>query len=354
MLKPLISISSSGTARSYTIHSSGKTEEKVNEAAISVHLWDTSTGKHLTSFSEVGGDAISAIDPNVCFSPNGKVVAASGVDGTIHLWSVTTGQNLIKLTGHTGSVRAFSFSPDGITILSKGSDKTVRLWDAITGEFLKTLTGYTDDINAVSFSPDGKTIAIIGADNTIQLWDTGTAQRLKTLITDNAHEISFSLDGNILVSRGSNGVQLWDTLTGQLVRTLSGISGTIDGAHFSPATDTIITSIYDESPADGVFLYDGRTGALLEELSEWSGLESGMSSSPDGNIIAMVGYVVKLFDLSNRQHLSTLSGHLVYDHCGGGTITTICFSPDGQTVVSGSLDKTIRLSKTSKVTMSVQ
>ena len=127
------------------------------------------------------------------------------------------------------------------------------------------------------------------------------------------------------------------------MRTLSGISGTIDGAHFSPATDTIITSIYDESPADGVFLYDGRTGALLEELSEWSGLESGMSSSPDGNIIAMVGYVVKLFDLSNRQHLSTLSGHLVYDHCGGGTITTICFSPDGQTVVSGSLDKTIRL-----------
>ncbi len=423
--KFLAADSSSGTTRSYTIHSSGKTEEKVNEAAISVHLWDTSTGKHLTSFFEVGGDAIFAIDPNVCFSPNGKVVAASGVDGRIHLWSVTTGQNLIKLTGHTGSVRAFSFSPDGITILSKGSDKTVRLWDAITGELLKTLIGYTDDINAVSFSPDGKTIArgnldtvqlldvstgqllktltgskgyisslfyasdgktivcksnntvclwnvntgqlletlkgingnyyeisfspngkmiaIIGAENTIQLWDTGTAQLLKTLITDNAHEISFSLDGNILVSNGSNGVQLWDTRTGELVRTLSGISGTIDGAHFSPDTDTIITSIYDESPADGAFLYDGRTGELLEELSEWSGLESGMSSSPDGNIIAMVGYVVKLFDLSNRQHLSTLSGHLVYDHCGGGTITTVRFSPDGQTVVSGSLDKTIRL-----------
>ena len=425
--KFLAADSSSGTTRSYTIDASGKVEEKVNEAAISVHLWDISTGKHLTSFFEVGGDAISAIDPNVRFSPNGKVVAASGADGTIHLWSATTRQNLIKLTGHTDSVSAFSFSPDGITILSKGSDNRVCLWDTHTGKLLKTLTGYTSPIVDISFSPDGKTIAganstgtiqiwdaetgqfhkaltgsmtydskifyspdgktivckrnntvclwnvntgqllqtlrgikgnsyeisfspngktiaIIGADNTIQLWDTSTAQLLKTLITDNAHEVSFSLDDNILVSRSNDGVQLWDIRTGQLVRMLSGIAGGIQSVHFSPDKDTIVTSIDAESPAAGVFLYDGRTGELLEELSEWSGIERVMDSSPDGNIIAMVGFVVKLFDMRNRQHLNTLSGHLVYDHCGGGTITTAQFSPDGQTIATGSLDRTIRLS----------
>lgn len=390
-------------------------------------LWNIGTGKILSRFF-IGSDTIDSSDPNLCFSPNGKVIAMSGVDGTIHLWSPTTGQRLIKLSGHIGSVSAFSFSPEGITILSKGSDKTVRLWDAITGELLKTLSGYTNSVQVVSFSPDGKTIArgnsdktvllldvgtgqllktltgstgyissifyspdgktivcksldqvvylwdvntghllktlrgikgkndeiafspdrkmiaSIGADNTIQLWDTSTAELLKTFVMDKVYEVSFSLNDNILISCSNDAVQLWDTQTGQLVRTLSGISGGIESVHFSPDRDTIVTSLYYGGPGAGVFLYDGRTGALLKEFSDWSGLESCRSFSPDGNIIAMVSSVVKLFDISTRRHLSTLSGHVSYPYCGGGTITTVQFSPDGQTIATGSSDRTIRLS----------
>lgn len=405
----------------------GKILVSIDASDGKVCLWDTSTGKILNRFF-IGSDTIDSRDPNVYFSPNGKVIATSGSDGTIHLWSPTTGQSLIKLTGHTGSVSTFFFSPDGITILSKGSDNTVRLWNAITGEPLKTLTGYTYGVDAVSFSPDGKTIASgnsdktvqlldvstgqllktltgsksyirsifyspdgktivckslsqadlwnvntgqllktvkgitgnyyeisfspdrkmiadIGADNTIQLWDTSTAQLLKTLITDMdyVYTLCFSLDGNILANGGPNGVQLWNTRTGQLVKTLSGVGGNIESVHFSPDRDTIVTRISAEDSDDGVFLWDGRTGELLEELSEYSGLESCRSFSPDRNIIAMVSSVVKLFDISTRQHLNTLSEHVSYPYCGGGTITTVRFSPDGQTIATGSLDRTIRL-----------
>lgn len=305
-----------------------------------VRLWNAITGellKTLTGYT----DGIDA----VCFSPDGKTIARGNSDKTVQLLDVKTGQLLKTLTGSTNYIRRIFYSPDGKTIVSRNRN-TVYFWDASTAQLLKTLTGIKGIDRELSRSPDGKVIASISADNTIQLWDTSTAKLLKTLITDMdyVYTLCFSLDSNILATGGSNGVQLWDPRTGQLMKTLSGVRGNIEGIRFSPDTDTIVTSIFAEDEDGGVFLWDGRTGELLEELSKYSGLESCASFSPDRNTIAMVDSVVKLFDISARQHLNTLSGHVSYPYCGGGTITTVRFSPDGQTIATGSSDRTIRLS----------
>ena len=38
--------------------------------------------------------------------------------------------------------------------LRRGLDKTVKLWDVTSGECLQTLEGHSKSVNSVSFSPD--------------------------------------------------------------------------------------------------------------------------------------------------------------------------------------------------------
>jgi WD40 repeat protein len=115
------------------------------------------------------------------FSPNGELIAASAVDGSLRIWNVATGREKhvfqidTKLLGCT-------FSPDGNT-MALYSNKTLELWDLTTGvvnlkiphwvigettiaKFKKKLITYNiQNIQHCLFSPDGKTLAIISKDD---------------------------------------------------------------------------------------------------------------------------------------------------------------------------------------------
>ena len=40
-----------------------------------------------------------------------------------------TGEELVRLPGHSSYVYALAFSPDGTTLVSSSGDGTLRLWD---------------------------------------------------------------------------------------------------------------------------------------------------------------------------------------------------------------------------------
>ena len=71
---------------------------------------------------------------------------------TMILWNLDTGDSLLRMTGHTGSVLACDFSPAGRRLLVSGSDDfTLRFWNAQTGKVIRSLTGHKDAIFAVKF-----------------------------------------------------------------------------------------------------------------------------------------------------------------------------------------------------------
>ena len=267
----------------------------------SIRFWDAETGLHLKTFKK-GHEASGLV-----FSEDGKTLAyAEGLD--IHLQDAGTGEEKMRLTGHTWGMHSMVLSPDGDTLASGSEDMTIRLWDMHTGAHKKTLNGHQHRVYSVAFSPDGKTLASGSDDNTIRLWnvDTGETERILTghagefegvdngpSSVEGVKSVAFSPDGKTLASGGGdNVIHLWDIGTGKSKMTLVGHTHWVFSLAFSP---------------------DGKTLA---------------SGSVDSDI--------RLWDPHTGQPKKTLTGH-------GDWVRSIAFSPDGKTLVSGSDDGSVLL-----------
>ena len=67
----------------------------------------------------------------MALSPDCKLAATGGVDGSIHIWELATGKLVRVIVGHNSHILSLSWSPDGNTIASGGrGDSRIRLWDA--------------------------------------------------------------------------------------------------------------------------------------------------------------------------------------------------------------------------------
>jgi len=74
---------------------------------------------------------------------------------------------------HAAFVRSVAFHPKAPRLVSASNDGTIKVWDLESGQDLLTLPGQSREVGQAAFSPDGRWLASVGSDGTLRLWDDG-------------------------------------------------------------------------------------------------------------------------------------------------------------------------------------
>jgi WD40 repeat protein len=158
--------------------------------------------------------------PDVVFSPDGKLLATGGYSDAPKLWDVATGKLSRALpTGRGRSGLTPVFSPDGqIVAIGDRNDATI-LFDVATGKRLLVLP--KRETHELMFHPSGKMLAVAYCNGMVRLWDIPTGNLLaeQDSAADEIYTLDWSPGGQLLATAGLNGdICIWDQQLNRLHR----------------------------------------------------------------------------------------------------------------------------------------
>ncbi len=329
-------------------------------------LLDVATGEWRESLNWDSWPSVRSVH----FSPDGSTLAIGFTYGTVLLWDVTSGVfREIQTGGRWNTISKMSFNPDG-SILAVGLGDSVSLRDITTGTVHNIVN--PGDVTSMSFSPDGSTLAVglrqsyfvdlpspglsvsaitPAGFHTLGIWDVSTGQQKSILgkYIRSIHSVCFSSDGKTLAVAEAHefesiswddspgvlnktNIDLWDTSTGKLTTTL--------GVPNSPLSEPVIATEVCFSP-DGrilaavsgaaIHLWDVASDTYRTFSTEHTSSIFSLSFSPDNNTLATGSWdgTVRLWDVSTLALRKTLT-------VSPWGVRSVSFSPDGETLATGS------------------
>jgi WD40 repeat protein len=211
-----------------------------------------------------------------------------------------------------GRVNAVAWAPDGQRLASGSQEaSTVQIWDALTGANMVTHHGYEDSGMTVTWAPDGRRLA----------------------------------SGDSKVHFGVDFVEIWDAATGNAIKTYSphtnssapgpvnGLSWSPDGKYLAAANFDYTVRVWDLATDKLRFFYSDPNGYLMTCIT-WSPDSKYIAFGNDDNGTHDVK--VQVWNVASQSRVAICTGHTL-------PIETVAWSPNGEYLASGSIDKTVRV-----------
>ena len=286
------------------------------------------------------------------FSPDTSMLATVGNSGEIRIWDVATGKLDTTIIGHTRAVTSVAMLSDGTTLVTANRDQPMQLWDTLTTKNKRTIQGARPpySVSAVAYSPD-ETILASGTYEDVMLWNTDTLEKTATLKGHRGQmtNVVFSPDGRTLAAFGmyDKTIQLWNVTTKEEKFKLNGHAEKIFSLAFSPDGTLIATAETLSSQEEhAIRLWDAKTGKNIATFANIVNARSGrqlpvmaVAFSPDGKVVASLDLStdIQLWDVETKKHKSTLNVNVMDIYGSYDENMDIAFSPDGTTLVSTGL-----------------
>jgi RNA polymerase sigma factor (sigma-70 family) len=175
-------------------------------------------------------------------APDGKTLAALGIDGSVRLWELPSARlKHVLAPRFLFAPRHMAFLPDGSLATTDSQGKSVTIWDVTTGKEVRKLQNI-EGVSQILFSPNGQTFAALCVGppskpgDSIRLYDLPTGQEIQTLPLANKSlltpsgdtrvilpiKFAYAPDGKSLAAMTAQVIHLWDAKTGKEICNFSG------------------------------------------------------------------------------------------------------------------------------------
>lgn len=290
--------------------------------------------------NKTGGVACLALSTS--FLENGNLASLSGsLDKNAILMDVQNGKVISTLTGHTKRVSCVSFLGDSQRLLTASADKSMKVWE-LNGKkcgVALNYDGHDSEVVAMTVHPTNNFVVSVCADNYWNFIDINQGKLLKKVKDEESTKYSscaFHPDGLILGTTSFGGcMKVWDVREQQNVFTATDHTDIINSIAFSENGYTMATGSSDGS----VKMYDLRKLKCLQSIKidqpvasvsfDYSGTYLGIAANTDLQVKVVKDY----------SELANLRGE------NSKTISQLCWGANAKTLVTCSMDRTIKVYK---------
>ncbi len=228
-------------------------------------------------------------------------------------------------------------------------DANATLFDATSGEQVRMLPEHSEPVTSIAFSPDGSQLASASEDRTVVVFDVSNGLNLLSFggHTDAIRAVTYSADGTRIATGGDDAAAIvHDASTGSAVVTVSAqaavsaVAFSADGTRLATGADLVNDPTQPaEQQATGA-VWDATTGAAVSTLRGHTGRVTSIAFSDDGAqvVTGSVDRSVRLWDAASGAEIRRFDGHT-------NAVNGVAFFADatGAFILSGSSDLTLRV-----------
>lgn len=288
-------------------------------------LWDTATARMISAPLRHNHGVLMAV-----FSPDRAQVATASFDRTARLWNldrsglwnIDNASSGFAVLNHCSFVLQALFSKHNQRIITASSDRMVRDWE-LPGSRpgMITLT-HSNSVLHAEFSPDATRVVTASSDQTARIWDarTGLPVTAPLVHSGAVYHATFNSNSTIVATASADGTaRLWNAATGAQISPSLQHSNIVWHVAFNNRGNQIVT-------ASGHFRTLAASSSYALRNSWWR----------PGNPRHDINGEARIWDVASGQPVTPPLLH-------SDAVVHAAFSPNDQTIVTSSADRTAQL-----------
>lgn len=310
-------------------------------------IWDCKTGECIKTIKE--GKINNGINSIHCHEKGKRIIA--GKNYGIMEWDVTSGECIRNIKNRLTNICFVKFSDDGNQIITGNTNGEIKKWDSETGKCQKIYKLVQLDKAWIDLCPDTKKVISIDFNGRIQEWDIYSGQLLRTYTgyspqKDAIFTIKYSQDGERVFSSYGNIIKVWDVSNANCINNFAQRKFVFNENIQNKLKDKLseeklksITHLY------GIKFFEEIIKKKLKDLCFQNDEIDLILKNADEDIkynISSIDYTTDgnriIFGIKNEYvnewNLETDKHYKSYEYSDAFDVKSICYCPNGRNVAS--------------------